>query len=72
MDSGRQQEFENKLATALTELREQHDEQVRLYKEEVEKTYASKVHGQSGDWHSVVLIAQLFFVFVILIYTQSR
>lgn len=50
MDSGRQQEFENKLATALTELREQHDEQVRLYKEEVEKTYASKVHGQSGDW----------------------
>ncbi|KAE8289168.1 Lamin-A Precursor [Larimichthys crocea] len=45
MDSGRQQEFENKLATALTELREQHDEQVRLYKEEVEKTYASKLEN---------------------------
>lgn len=43
IDSGRQQEFESKLADALAELRAQHEEQLRLYKEEVEKTYNSKV-----------------------------
>lgn len=41
--SGRQQEFESKLAIALMEMRAQHDEQLALYKEEVEKTYNSKV-----------------------------
>lgn len=43
IDCGRQQEFESKLAAALTELRAQHEEQVGLYKEELEKTYNSKV-----------------------------
>lgn len=43
IDSGRQLEFESKLADALAELRTQHEEQVHLYKEEVEKTYNSKV-----------------------------
>lgn len=43
VDSGRQQEFESKLADALTELRGQHEEQVRIYKEEIEKTYNAKV-----------------------------
>lgn len=43
VDSGRQLEFESKLAAALTELRAQHEDQVRLYKEELEKTYNSKV-----------------------------
>lgn len=43
IDSGRQQEFESKLADALADLRTQHEEQVRLYKEELEKTYNSKV-----------------------------
>ncbi|KAF6729422.1 Prelamin-A/C [Oryzias melastigma] len=42
IDCGRQQEFESKLAAALTELRAQHEEQVGLYKEELEKTYNSK------------------------------
>lgn len=45
IDSGRQQEFESKLADALVELRTQHEDQVRLYKEELEKTYHSKVGG---------------------------
>lgn len=43
IDSGREQEFQSKLADALTELRGQHEEQVRIYKEEIEKTYNSKV-----------------------------
>lgn len=43
IDSGRQQEFESKLAEALAELRGQHDDQLRIYKEEIEKTYHSKV-----------------------------
>lgn len=43
IDSGRQQEFDSKLAEALIDLRAQHEEQVHLYKEEIEKTYNSKV-----------------------------
>lgn len=43
IDHGKQQEFESKLAEALNELRAQHEDQVRLYKEEIEKTYNSKV-----------------------------
>lgn len=43
IDSGRQQDFESKLAEALIELRTQHEDQVRIYKEEIEKTYNSKV-----------------------------
>ncbi|MEQ2200002.1 hypothetical protein XENOCAPTIV_019538, partial [Xenoophorus captivus] len=45
IDSGRQQEFESMLADALTELRAQHEQQVYIYKEELEKTYNSKVGG---------------------------
>lgn len=43
LDSGRQVDYESKLAEALVEMRAQHEEQLRLYKEEVEKTYNSKV-----------------------------
>uniref|UniRef100_A0A665UDB8 Lamin A n=1 Tax=Echeneis naucrates TaxID=173247 RepID=A0A665UDB8_ECHNA len=51
IDSGRQQEFESKLAEALAELRAQHEAQVHLYKEELEKTYQSKLENarQSAD-----------------------
>ena len=42
VDGGRM-DFESKLAEALAELRAQHEDQVRMYKEEVEKTYVSKV-----------------------------
>ncbi|XP_067884596.1 prelamin-A/C-like isoform X2 [Heterodontus francisci] len=45
IDSGRQREFESKLAEALTEMRTQHEEQVRLYKDELEKTYNSKLQN---------------------------
>lgn len=43
IDSGHQREFESKLAEALAELRAQQEGQFSLYKEEVEKTYNSKV-----------------------------
>ncbi|KAM3614136.1 uncharacterized protein V6R79_010643 [Siganus canaliculatus] len=54
IDSGRQLEFESKLAEALSELRAQHEAQLSLYKEEVEKTYNSKLENarQSADRNS--------------------
>ncbi|XP_077181356.1 lamin isoform X1 [Paroedura picta] len=54
IDSGRQQEFESKLADALQDLRSQHEAQVRLYKEELEKTYGAKLENakQSAERNS--------------------
>lgn len=46
IDTGRQQEFDSKLAEALAELRAQHETQLKLYKDEIEKTYSSKVQTQ--------------------------
>lgn len=43
MDTGRQIDYEHKLAQALQEMREQHDAQVKMYKEELEETYHAKV-----------------------------
>lgn len=45
VDTGRQVEYESKLAQALAEMREQHDQQVRLYKEEMEQTYMAKLEN---------------------------
>uniref|UniRef100_A0AC11AXD1 Lamin B1 n=1 Tax=Ovis aries TaxID=9940 RepID=A0AC11AXD1_SHEEP len=45
VDSGRQIEYEYKLAQALHEMREQHDAQVKLYKEELEQTYHAKLEN---------------------------
>lgn len=45
VDSGRQIEYEHKLAQALHEMREQHDAQVKLYKEELEETYSAKLEN---------------------------
>ncbi|XP_067114182.1 lamin-B1 [Osmerus mordax] len=45
VDSGRQMEFEFKLSQALTEMRAQHDEQVKLYKDEMESTYVAKLEN---------------------------
>ncbi|KAJ3598929.1 hypothetical protein NHX12_032892 [Muraenolepis orangiensis] len=43
VDSGVRQDYEFKLAQALQDLRRQHDEQVSLYKEELEKTFQAKL-----------------------------
>ncbi|XP_062870177.1 lamin-B1 isoform X3 [Trichomycterus rosablanca] len=45
VDSGHQQEYEFKLAQALTDMRQQHDDQIKLYKEEMEQTYIAKVEN---------------------------
>ncbi|XP_075899398.1 lamin-A-like [Nelusetta ayraudi] len=54
IDGGRQQDFESKLAEALSDLRTQHEDQVRIYKEEIEKNYNSKLEmaRQSADRNS--------------------
>ncbi|XP_055368685.1 lamin-A-like isoform X3 [Betta splendens] len=51
LDNGHQQEFESKLAEALVEMRNQHDLQIKMYKDELEKTYNSKLESarQSAD-----------------------
>ncbi|KAM6967650.1 lamin [Aplochiton taeniatus] len=49
IDGSRATDFESKLAEALMELRAQHEEQVRIYKEEIERTYISKLeNAQQG------------------------
>lgn len=48
VDSGHQMEYEFKLAQALSDIRQQHDDQVKLYKEEMEQTYLAKVTGKTG------------------------
>ncbi|ETE67706.1 Lamin-B1 [Ophiophagus hannah] len=45
VDSGRQIEYEYKLTQALKEMREQHDAQVKFYKEELEETYHAKLEN---------------------------
>lgn len=51
LDNGHQQEFESKLSEALAEMRSQHDMQIKMYKEEIEKTYNAKLENarQSAD-----------------------
>ncbi|MBN3317110.1 LMNB2 protein, partial [Atractosteus spatula] len=45
VDSGRQQEYEYKLSVALQDLRRQHDEQVAIYKQELENTFQAKLEN---------------------------
>ncbi|XP_021562109.1 lamin-B2-like, partial [Carlito syrichta] len=47
VDSSRQQEHDAKMAQALAELRDQHAEQVRLYRQELEQTYQDQ---SLGNW----------------------
>lgn len=48
VDSSRQQEHDLRMAQALEELRSQHDEQVRLYRLELEQTYQAKVRAAAA------------------------
>ncbi|KAL6063130.1 hypothetical protein STEG23_037782 [Scotinomys teguina] len=45
VDSSRQQEYDFKMAQALEDLRSQHDEQVRLYRLELEQSYQAKLEN---------------------------
>lgn len=46
VDNGLVQDFESKLADALSDMRSQHELQIKIYKDEIEKTYNSKVEHQ--------------------------
>uniref|UniRef100_A0A8C5HBZ5 Lamin-A-like n=1 Tax=Gouania willdenowi TaxID=441366 RepID=A0A8C5HBZ5_GOUWI len=48
LDNGHQQDFESKLADALMDMRSQHELQIKLYKEEVEKTYNTKMAAREA------------------------
>lgn len=43
VDSGVQLDYESKLAHALQDLRKQHEEQMQIYKDELELTFKAKV-----------------------------
>ncbi|KAM6329213.1 lamin-B1 [Alca torda] len=45
VDSGRQIEYEHRLSQALNEIRQQHNAQMKLYKEELEQTYCAKLQN---------------------------
>lgn len=43
LGNGKQEDFESRLAEALIEMRSQHELQIKMYKDDIEKTYTSKV-----------------------------
>ncbi|XP_041666695.1 lamin-B1 [Cheilinus undulatus] len=43
VDSGRKQEYEYKLTEALTDMRAQNEEQIKIYKDNMESTYLTKL-----------------------------
>nr|XP_005989908.1 PREDICTED: lamin-B2 [Latimeria chalumnae] len=45
VDSGHQKEYEYKLSEALQDLRRQHEEQVQIYKDELEQTFHAKLEN---------------------------
>ncbi|XP_061109416.1 lamin-A-like [Conger conger] len=54
VDNGQRVDYESKLAAALMDMRAQHEEQLRIYKDEMEKTFTSKLENarQSADRNS--------------------
>lgn len=49
LGNGKQEDFESRLAEALIEMRSQHELQIKMYKDDIEKTYTSKV-AQTSDF----------------------
>ncbi|XP_030622129.1 lamin L3 isoform X2 [Chanos chanos] len=45
VDSGRQREFESKLAEAMQQLRQEHETQIQQYKEQLEHTFVAKLEN---------------------------
>ncbi|XP_062868626.1 lamin L3 [Trichomycterus rosablanca] len=45
VDSGRQKEFESKLADALQQLRQEHETQIQQYKEDMDRTFNAKLEN---------------------------
>ncbi|KAM6950198.1 lamin L3 isoform 1-T1 [Lycodopsis pacificus] len=45
LDSGRRREFDSKLAETIQQLRQDHESQVQQYKEEIDRTFSSKLQN---------------------------
>uniref|UniRef100_W5LK76 Lamin L3 n=1 Tax=Astyanax mexicanus TaxID=7994 RepID=W5LK76_ASTMX len=45
VDSGRQKEFESKLAEAMQQLRQEHEAQIQQYKDDLERTFSAKLEN---------------------------
>ncbi|XP_071329059.1 lamin L3 isoform X1 [Trachinotus anak] len=45
VDSGRQREFESKLAESMQQLRQDHESQLQQYKDEIDRTFSSKLQN---------------------------
>lgn len=56
VDSGRKQEYEYKLTEGLSQMRAQNEEQIKLYKDNMESTYQTRV----GRLHSLLLSVNSF------------
>lgn len=52
VDSGRKEEYEYKLTQALTDMRAQNEEQIKMYKDNMESTYVAKVCQHIQSWYS--------------------
>lgn len=59
VDSGRQKEFESKMAEAMQQLRQDHETQIQQYREELERTFAAKVLQYSIARETCTLPANL-------------
>ncbi|XP_051549347.1 lamin-L(II)-like [Myxocyprinus asiaticus] len=59
VDTGVQQDYEFKLAQALQDLRKQHEEQVQIYKDELQHTFMSKLDNAklSSDLNDKAVLA---------------
>ncbi|KAL0962592.1 hypothetical protein UPYG_G00342190 [Umbra pygmaea] len=57
LSNGKHEDFESRLAEALMEMRSQQEQQIKMYKEDIEKTYTSKLENacQSADRNSHLL-----------------
>ncbi|KAM9776036.1 lamin-A-like isoform 1-T1 [Syngnathus typhle] len=49
LENARQEDYEPKRADALMEMRSQHELQIKLYKEEIEKTYKSRLAARDAN-----------------------
>lgn len=47
VDSGRQRDFESKLAELMQQLRHDHEYQLQDYKDEMHRTFSSRVHSSA-------------------------
>uniref|UniRef100_A0A8D0G698 Lamin-L(III) n=1 Tax=Sphenodon punctatus TaxID=8508 RepID=A0A8D0G698_SPHPU len=58
IETGRQREFESKLSNALQGLRKEHEEQIKGYKEELERTFSAKVslYTSLGQANELVML----------------